>query len=458
MARRRDAMVQLSAAADHGRLWIGAAALLAAIGGRHGRRAALRGMLSLGLAAGGAQILKPLVQRRRPRNHPIRQLRLRRRSQTGAFPSGHASSAFAFATGAAMEAPGPGAVALGLATAVATSRVLVGEHRTSDVVAGAALGVGTAALTRHWWPVASREPARVRTITSGVAEPSPTGAGLTVVVNASAGPSIGRDPVDEIRAGLPDAEIIEIEDGSELDAALQKAAEGVAIGMAGGDGSVNAAAAVADEAGKPLLVVPAGTLNHLARDLGLASVADAVEAVRRGETAAVDLATIDGRPFLNTASFGSYVELVDMRERLEGVIGKWPAVAVALVRVLRRAEPCQVEIDGDERRVWMIFIGNCRYHPSGFAPSWRERLDDGHLDVRLVDGDAPFSRARLVLAVLTGRLGRCRVYSQRLASEVHVRSLGGPLRLARDGETFQGSAEFTIAKAQRPLPVFVPKA
>jgi undecaprenyl-diphosphatase len=218
---------------------------------------------------------------------------------------------------------------------------------------------------------------------------------------------------------------------------------------------VNAAADVAQAAGKPLLVVPAGTLNHLARDLGLASVDDAVEAVRSGSAAAIDLATIDGRPFLNTASFGGYVDLVDARERLQGVIGKWPAVVVALVRVLRRGRPCDVEIDGTPMRVWMIFFGNCRYHPSGFAPSWRERLDDGQIDVRIVEGDAPWARVRLVFAVLTGRLGRSRVYTQRLAREVRVRSLHGPLRLARDGETFDGSAEFVVAKDGRTLPVYV---
>jgi undecaprenyl-diphosphatase len=102
-------------------------------------------------------------------------------------------------------------------------------------------------------------------------------------------------------------------------------------------------------------------------------------------------------------------------------------------------------------------MGNCRYHPRGFAPRGGERLDDGQLDVRIVDGDSPFSRTRLLLAVLTGRLGRTRVYSQRLASELQVRSLDGPLRLARDGETFEGSVQFTVSKSERPLPVFLPK-
>jgi undecaprenyl-diphosphatase len=450
----RDTAVALTNATDRARLWLVVALLLAGGGGRTGRRAALRGVVSLGIASALSQIVKTLTDRRRPvRPRP---LGLRRRARTSSFPSGHTASAFAFSTGVAAEAPAVGVPLLTIAAAVGGARVLVGEHHPSDVAAGAALGVGAAALTTRVWPVAPSDAAEARPArTRGGADPSPTGEGLTVVVNRTAGSALSRDPVTTLQAGLPDARIIEVDEGDDLVAALEDAAGGRAVGIAGGDGSVNAAAEVAQAAGKPLLVVPAGTLNHLARDLGLASVDDAVEAVRRGSAAAIDLATIDGRPFLNTASFGSYVELVDARERLQKVIGKWPAVVVALVRVLRRARPCEVEIDGKAMRVWMIFFGNCRYHPSGFAPSWRERLDDGQIDVRIVEGDQPWARVRLVFAVITGRLGRCRVYSQRLAREVRVRSSQGPLRLARDGETFDGSAAFVVSKDGRTLPVYV---
>ncbi len=235
----------------------------------------------------------------------------------------------------------------------------------------------------------------------------------------------------------------------------QAASNALAIGVAGGDGSINAGATVAADHDKPLMAIPAGTLNHLARDLGLISLEGAVEAVRQGQTVAVDLAAIDGRTFLNTASFGSYVDLVDARERLESTIGKWPAVVVALWGVLRHAEPVDVELDGRRRSVWMAFIGNCRYQPNGFSPSWRPRLDDGQLDIRVVNGAHPWSRARLGLALLTGTLGRCRVYEQWAATELRVRSLEGPLRLARDGETFDGAPEFTVCK-QGQLAVYVP--
>jgi undecaprenyl-diphosphatase len=181
--------------------------------------------------------------------------------------------------------------------------------------------------------------------------------------------------------------------------------------------------------------------------------------VREGSTVAVDVGTIAGRPFLNTASFGSYVDLVDARERLERKIGKWPALMVALVRVLRNAEPVDIEIDGRRSKVWMAFIGNCRYSPSGFAPTWRNRLDDDVLDVRLVGADAPFARVRLVWAVLTGTLSKTEVYrAEFVRGPITVRSLNGPMRLARDGETFSGPDEFTIEKASARLAVFVPPA
>jgi undecaprenyl-diphosphatase len=63
---------------------------------------------------------------------------------------------------------------------------------------------------------------------------------------------------------------------------------------------------------------------------------------------------------------------------------------------------------------------------------------------------------RLVAAVLTGRLGRCRVYEQRLAARLEVRTLGAPLRLARDGETFDGPDHFVVEKLDRGLTVVSP--
>jgi undecaprenyl-diphosphatase len=360
------------------------------------------------------------------------------------------------AAGAAVEAPAAGVAGLLAGWALLRRRP---RPASGGAMAGLAIGMAATGATTRWWPIAPKTPAEVRRVSTpidltAVAE----GQGVTIVVNPNSGPAYRTDPSDELRELLPAATILELDDDLGLEEALRQAVEeGDVVGVVGGDGTVNAAAAAAVSAGKPLLVVPGGTLNHFARDLGLSGPDDAAEALAAGQAVGVDLGLISGQPFLNTASMGSYSDLVDARRRLEGTIGKWPALVVALAAVLRRSTPCAIELDGRPRRVWLVFVGNCSYQPPGFAPSWRERLDDGLLDVRLVDGDEPWARLRLLLAVLTGQLARSRVYEAFTAERLHVRSTTGPLRLARDGETFDGPAEFEICKDPTRLAVFAPR-
>ena len=136
----------LSQAANLSRLWLACAALLALVGGRKGKSAARSGLVALAITSAIVNlVLKPLFRRTRPslRNVPVVR-RLRRQPRTAAFPSGHAASAAAFATGASLELPAA-APALGtLAAGVAVSRIYTGVHHPSDVIAGVAAGVSVA--------------------------------------------------------------------------------------------------------------------------------------------------------------------------------------------------------------------------------------------------------------------------------------------------------------------------
>lgn len=452
-------VARLTRAADHSKLWFGIAAVLATRG-RPGRRAALRGSLAIaGTSAVANQLGKRIYRRPRPDYlNLVEVARLpHRRPISTSFPSGHSASAAAFAVGVGTEMPSLALPLGAAAVAVGYSRVHTGVHWPGDVLGGWALGAGLAYATRYWWPRAPIDPATVRRRLSQVAvEPAPQGSGVTIAVNAAAG-GTADEAADEIREALPGADVVALDDPEQLAKTLEAAAPTArAVGVHGGDGSVNGAAEVAYAHDLPLALVPGGTLNHLARDLGLTGVQDVAKAVEEGSAVELDVAEIDGRPFLNTASFGSYAELVDARERLEGRYGKWPALVVALVKVLRTREPVEVEIDGRRRRIWAIFIGNCRYEPSGFAPAYRPEVDDGLLDVRIVDAEKPLATARLVTAILTGTLARSRVYEQRFARRVEVRA-DEPLRLARDGETFDGGSEFRVTKRTKPLRVYVPE-
>jgi undecaprenyl-diphosphatase len=289
--------------------------------------------------------------------------------------------------------------------------------------------------------------------------PSPDGAGVTIAVNPSSGPAWTADPTDALRRQLPAARVVRLGERDDLVEVLAEDGP-VAVGAAGGDGTLSAAASVAHDKDVVLVAVPAGTFNHLARDLGLEDVDDAVMAVRQGTATRIDLGAVevaDGRrTFVNTLSFGGYTKVVDARERLEPRLGKWLGLVVALARELPRMSSLHLEIDGQPTDAWLGWIGNCRYAPEGFGPSWRERLDDGKLDVRLVLGGRKGARLRLVLDVLAGRLGQCPFYREQVVESLEVRSLDGPLRLAIDGETIDGGTRLEITKRPRALLVAVP--
>ena len=356
----------------------------------------------------------------------------------------------AVAAGASVEAPRAGAALAVVALTTVEAPV---------DVALAAGGVGAGLATTRVWPTAPRTVEELRRHATKLhVEPSADGAGVSIVVNPGARAADDTDTVAMLAERLPAAVVHVVGEDDDVGDVLRRAADEatVALGAAGGDGTLSAAAQLADERGLRLLALPAGTLNHFARDLGLLTIDDAVDALIAGQAVRVDLATAGDRVFVNTASVGAYTDLVEARERLQDRIGKWPAVAVALVAVLRRATPTVVEIDGRRRSLWLAFIGNGRYEPSGFAPSWREVLDDGLLDVRLVDAEPPLARVRLVLAVLTGRLGRTVVYEQRTAQRVELRVDDDALALALDGEVLDVSPTITLAKERGALLVHVP--
>ncbi|GHJ41427.1 hypothetical protein Sm713_70360 [Streptomyces sp. TS71-3] len=151
---------RLSRAANHGVLWFGVATALAATGAPRARRAAVQGVASLALASTTINTLaKRSVRRPRPLLDAVPLVRrLKRQPVTTSFPSGHAASAAAFATGVALESGRWGTAVVPLAAAVALSRVYTGVHYPSDVLVGAALGTGAAFAVRG--AVAVREAAR----------------------------------------------------------------------------------------------------------------------------------------------------------------------------------------------------------------------------------------------------------------------------------------------------------
>jgi membrane-associated phospholipid phosphatase len=140
---------RLSDAANGSRLWLGIAAVMALLGGRRGRRAALEGVVSIGVTSAAVNLgVKPLRRRRRPdrlESGPFEARHVKMPHSTS-FPSGHAASAFAFAYAVGRHLPVLAVPIRFLAAGVAYSRVHTGVHYPGDVVAGSVLGAGTAAM------------------------------------------------------------------------------------------------------------------------------------------------------------------------------------------------------------------------------------------------------------------------------------------------------------------------
>lgn len=138
------ALRRLSRAASYSRLWLGSSAVLAACGGKRGRRAAENGLASIALTSAVVNlVLKPIGNRRRPdrQMYDIPVTRQVTMPSSTSWPSGHAASAFAYASGVSAAWPQAG-IPLGVvASLVAYSRVHTGVHYPSDTIAGTVCGV-----------------------------------------------------------------------------------------------------------------------------------------------------------------------------------------------------------------------------------------------------------------------------------------------------------------------------
>ncbi|AKH86781.1 phosphoesterase [Streptomyces sp. CNQ-509] len=463
---------RLSRAADHGVLWFGTAAAVAAFGGPRGRRAALRGLGSLALASATANTAgKGAFRRARPVLDAVPVIRhLTRQPITSSFPSGHTASAAAFACGVAMESPRWGLALAPVAWSVAFSRIYTGAHYPSDVLAGAALGLGAALVVRRLAPPRARgtHPAPP----PAEAPALPGGAGLYVVVNPASGAQQFGDPVQQLATVLPEARVALADTPAGpgagplpelLDTAAREAARhGGALGVCGGDGTVAAAAEAALRHGVPLAVLPGGTFNHFATDLGVESIAEAGEAVTHGSAVAVDVGRLRPREpagppalFLNTFSLGVYPELVRRREHFPPPFRGPLGTVAAVLRVIRTAQPVSARINGRRREVWLLFAGSGAYHSVGIAPVRRDNLADGVLDVRIARaGD--FARARLLATALAGGLARTRLYAAGRLRRIVVSGLPEGTRMAYDGEVVPAPTAFELDKLERALTVYRP--
>ena len=221
--------------------------------------------------------------------------------------------------------------------------------------------------------------------------------------------------------------------------AVQRGARLVIAG--GGDGTVSAVASRLVDTDTALGVLPLGTLNHFAKDLGIPLELDAaIDAIAGGREVRVDVGEVNGHVFINNSSLGLYPDIVLDRERQRRRLGrgKWTALLAAAVHAARRYPVLSVRIgvNGEqlERRSAFVFIGNNEYKMEGFEIGERARLSGGELSLYVTQRTGRFGLLRLALRALAGRLRQASDFDMLTAPALVVRTPQRQLRVAIDGE------------------------
>lgn len=268
-----------------------------------------------------------------------------------------------------------------------------------------------------------------------------------ILLNSAAGPfSDDRARViDAVRSAGIEADIRQV-GPAELTHVARQAIEAGArlIVAAGGDGTVNAVANAVVGTDAVLGVLPIGTLNHFARDLGLpATLEEAVQFLTSGRVRNVDVGRVNGRVFLNNCSIGLYPSLVIRREEQRQRLGrgKWLAMLLAFLSLFRRYPLVKVELDiaGRSARCAtpLVFIGNNRYQTDLLNLGRRVELDGGELSVYLVNAPTRLRLLRLVLRGLLGKLAMEKDFKIHVMKSLTVASRKRTLRLGMDGEVLR---------------------
>jgi diacylglycerol kinase family enzyme len=276
----------------------------------------------------------------------------------------------------------------------------------------------------------------------------------------------GQKIVAALAAAGVDADV-RMTDSANIYDALQEAAAAPALDAVvagGGDGTLSCAAGHLAGTGRPLGILPLGTLNHLARDAGIpAGIEEAAKVIAAGHARDIDVAEVNGRVFINNSSVGLYPDMVVLREQEQERRGRSKRMAMlsASLRSLRhfRRHRLWISAPGLEApiRTPLLFVGNNRYQVNLFGLGRRERLDEGELCLYAI---LALSRLHLFWAGIRGIFGRLdlqRDFLTAYVTEAEISADRPMLTLSADGETVRMETPLRYRIRPKALRLIVPE-
>jgi diacylglycerol kinase family enzyme len=238
---------------------------------------------------------------------------------------------------------------------------------------------------------------------------------------------------------------------------------------AGGDGTINAAASALIHKSTALGVIPAGTLNHFARDLQIPlQPLEAARIIAEGKIIQIDAASVNDRIFINNSVLGLFPNYRTAREAWErhgfGTtrIGRLIAIIAAVLKVFWRLPHLVVSLDFDGRKRTMrtpfVLIGNNEHEMQGLGLGHRQSIDNGQLWVYVMRPCSRWQLLRLLFGLILGKAPRNSIFQVFPASRLTIDSKRRRLGVGIDGEMLRMKTPLEYKSLPGALNVVVPRS
>ncbi len=237
-----------------------------------------------------------------------------------------------------------------------------------------------------------------------------------------------------------------------------------AIAAAGGDGTVSAVAncLISSHSDLPLAVLPAGTLNHFAKDLKLPlDLKASAEVISKGKITKIDAGEVNGKIFINNSSIGFYPKVVKKRLQNQKLGGsKWTAMGNAILNAFNKFPLLEVIVESEEEKINcktpFVFIGNNEYYFDILNLGTRDKLDQGYLSLYYPSSSDKYSMFRFAFLALINKLHQPKDFSIVFTKEASLNINKSRIEAALDGELFTFTPPLKYKIIPKCLNVIVP--